>query len=375
MSNPYQPPQSPSHWATEESSRYTFEGNVTLDHIDAAMHRPVRFVILSVPFCLAALLTGLATWGSYRNSPQSLSWLLPLALTFFEIGILGRLAWVMMGPIGRRIAKSTPQVVGDMRGSISSSSIEIVSEHGKMEYPLDSICMLNRRNNVLCLAFDQRHLMRYFIPASAFEAGGFEGAWHLLSAKVNSNLQNISLIDARLTAPDAVLSIEAPSDAIVFEGAVRLSDFTQSALSKLVWRERVKAILWIVGLNLAVIAFIVWATTLRLKLTPLLIAFVVFYNLWVLTRLYRGMGVGRKPDTVVLCLRGAMNKNGIWTANAIGRSYSRWSAFNDVLQSDKVMSLSLPGRLKRHVILNRDMFQSDDDWVAANALARQQISN
>ena len=374
--NPYAPPLAPIAF-THEPQRYEFAAEVLESDVHRATRRMVRFF---VGFCILSMgifLSMLMILVSLRpfNLPVVIFFTASAALLLV---VLILTAWLNLGPgAGRLRVRGTPLIVGHVHGTITDSEIRISTKQYTSIHPLKSCSYADVRGDSLVFAFDQRRLLLTVIPRRAFAAGCFERAAKLVMQHAVANKVSPAdgVVDRRLQAGE-FYPIDLPTEGVRFSGSITSRDVLASPLRsqnmKVKWI-LMGAIAFVILLPTAM--FIVLYDKLRLEFGLVLFAIFLFMilRLWGVYR--KNLGWAKSPDQVLMRSQGVLTHHALHASTPAGASVYQWDIFTEATIQSDLLSLALPGKLGHRVLLARSQFASEDDWLKAQEIIREQAGH
>ena len=70
--------------------------------------------------------------------------------------------------------------------------------------------------------------------------------------------------------------------------------------------------------------------------------------------------------------QGVLTHHALHASTPAGASVYQWDIFTEATIQSDLLSLALPGKLGHRVLLARSQFASDDDWLKAQEIIREQ---
>ena len=372
--NPYAPPEAAISFAAHEPQRYEFAAEVLESDVHRATRRLTGFV---VGFCFlsgALFCSVLSILVSLRPMNLPVVIFFTAAALLFLFALL-RITWRNLGPgVGRLRVRATPLIVGDIHGTITDSEIRISAKQYTSLHPLRSCSYADVRGDSLVFAFDQRRLLLTVIPRRAFAAGCFERAAKLVMqhAVANKVSPTDGVVDRRLQSGE-FYPIDLPTDGVHFSGSITSRDVLASPL-----RSQNTKVKWILIGAIALMAlmpmilFVLFYDKLRLEIVLVLSAFflVLILRLWSTYR--KNLGWAKSPDQVLMRSQGVLTHHALHASTPAGASIYQWDIFTEATIQSDLLSLALPGKLGHRVLLARGQFASDNDWLKAQEIIREQ---
>ncbi len=180
------------------------------------------------------------------------------------------------------------------------------------------------------------------------------------------------VIDERLQTGE-FYPVDFPIDGVHFSGAVTSREVLASPLrnqaTKLKWM-LLGVSIFITSMPLLLV--VVLRDKIRMEITLLLFAFLLFLNLR-LWRVYRRhLDWTKTPDQILLRSKGVLGHHTLHASTPAGASIYRWDIFTEATIQNDVISLALPGTLGHRVLIVRSQFADDSDWSRAKEIIREQ---
>ncbi len=379
--NPYAPtatasilPHPASGGVSLDGRQLQFSGQLTLQDVALGLgNSPVRawaiFLIAILAIQILLLMRGIVA-GRLAVSVLILLLLGMMIALFVGAATLGarRRARVMLA--------RHPRLLEPQHGVIDSQRIRLETRHGWAELRWDSIVGIKSRDSLIALALNPQHAniivlpQRYFAPE---DWAILQPALAQLSRRLPFRARNASLGDAgRLLHGDLERLVDVPSDAILLAGTVGMRDILRSPYGRRVFVGLLRAIvpvvvvvaglsLWMVVNNTSqgsnIVAALLWVLPLLLALRLVRLLATTF----------------GKANAPLLKLSAAVSEEGLWMSTPKGKSFSRWSSFEDCVISDRLVMLRENSKSVQLTPLPRAALDDPNQWAPLLELVQRKI--